>query len=137
MLVIALMYFVIVKPIHHEKINSYMSNSMDGMYKYGNAPLRFNNDPSDMNYYNIVSINEELGVPNSQILTNKSLYKYESLLVPRSSIQLRAGSSDEVALKLSDGTHFSDMMTNREDARAYTHDHSFNRYGTIKESYFD
>lgn len=134
-LVVALLYFVIIKPIHHKKTNAYMSNNLDGAYKYGGVQIRFNNDPSDINYYSTNLNNEEISIPNSQILTNKSLYKYESLLVPKGENYLLQ--NEIPTAHLSDETHFSDAVTKREDVRNYHYDNSFNRYGAIRESYFD
>ncbi len=136
-LVIALMYFVVTKPIHYKGSVSYMNDVNNSNYKYGDVPLYFNKDPSDMNYYSIGYDDEKLSIPDSQILTNKSLYKYESLLVPKISHLLNINDNTIPHKNLSDGTHYSDIFSKRSNISNYSYDKTYNKHSTIKESYFD
>ena len=132
-LVIILIYFVITKPINYKKQTTHMTSSPKDEFTYGGVPLRFNKEPNDMRYYKINTQDGKINVPDSDILINKELYKYDTLLVPKEKEQYIQ--NDLYSNMLDDGTHFCDIVTNRLPT---VQNNGFkNRFCGIKESYFD
>jgi hypothetical protein len=145
LLILVLLYFVLTKPIKLNSIeNMYGNNDKSestltpsSTYTYGDAPLIYNSDPSNMNYYRIGSINNSLSIPNSQVLTNKALYEYSTTVIPKEKNLLRYVHNDTIMSKLGDDTHCCDDIMNKAMIYNYLYDNARNRYISEQESYFD
>lgn len=144
-LVVTLLFLIVIKPINydnHNKQKEYMANDATkqvagSTYTYGDVPIIYNNDPSDINYYRLTTVNGNLNIPNSQILTNKNLYEYRTTTIPKEKNILNFTQNDKMMSQLVDDTYCCDDIMNRELVNSYLHDSSYNRYGSIRESYFD
>ncbi len=109
----------------------------DSTYTYGNVELSYNSDPTSMDYYRIDIINGKLNIPDSQVLTNKKLYEYSTTVVPQEKNIMYKARDDEIFDKLVNDTYCCDDIANREIVYSFLYDNAQNRYGSVRESYFD
>lgn len=153
-LIVILILFLFLKPINiqpsymddrnitkdngdNKDINNDKKEEISSTYTYGDVDLLYNNDPATMGYYRIGLVNDQISIPNSQVLTNKSLYEYSTTVVPKEKNLKNIINNDILFSELVDSTYCCDDIMNREIVQNYLYDNAKNRYGTTQENYFD